>query len=346
MSALVPMSAASALASWAVALWVLGRAGRLGLVQQPNHRSSHEKPTPCGGGLGIVAAGTVATAWFAWQGSPWLWAALGLAAPLAVTGYLDDVRHLSARVRFGVQLAVCAGLLTVLNVPGWPELRPWGGLAAWALAGCTLLAGAWWVNLFNFMDGIDGIASAQALFMLVAASVLCVLADPSSGASGEVGAMVCLASAVAGFLALNWPPARIFMGDVGSTWAAFMVFALALATVRAGWMAPGAWAILGAAFVADATVTLLARMARGEPWRQAHRSHAYQRLSRRWQGPRKAGHLRVTLLLLAVDMLWLAPLAWACQCWPGWTAAWVSLAYVPLAAAAFAAGAGRPDHAL
>lgn len=344
MSALFPACAASALAAWTVARWVLARADRLGLVQDPNHRSSHDRPTPSGGGLGIVAGGCLGAAYFALAGAPALWAVLGLAAPLALTGYLDDVRQLSSRVRLAVQLAVCAGLVLVAEAASWPVAQACGPAGAWLFAAATLVAGVWWVNLFNFMDGVDAIASVQALFMLVAGAVLCVAASPASAASGEVGAMLCLACAVAGFLALNWPPARIFMGDVGSTWTGFMILALAALTVRAGWLGAAQWLVLGAAFVSDATVTLCVRVLRRERWTQAHRSHAYQRLSRRWQGPGRAGHRRVTLAYLAVDILWLAPLAFACGAWPGLSVLWLSLAYVPLIAAALAVKAGSADH--
>jgi Fuc2NAc and GlcNAc transferase len=97
---------------------------------------------------------------------------------------------------------------------------------------------------------------------------------------------------------------------------------------------------LGALFAADATVTLVTRIARGERWHHAHRSHAYQRLSRRWRA-----HQPVTLLAIAINLLWLAPLAWACQLWPDFAWLIVAIAYAPLLAGAFALGAGRPDGA-
>ena len=100
-----------------------------------------------------------------------------------------------------------------------------------------------------------------------------------------------------GLLAANWPQAKIFTGDVGSTYLAFMIFALALFCVQAGWLSYAVWLVLAAVFATDATVTLLTRMARGERWYEAHRSHAYQRLSRRWHGDRKIGHRAVILLV-------------------------------------------------
>lgn len=347
MSMLVLLTGLSAAASWGVAAWVLRRAGRLRLVQMPNHRSSHVRPTPNGGGLGVVLAGTMAGGWLIFSLAPTalpegegrlLAAAIGLALPLALVGLLDDIRHLPARVRFGVQFLACAGLLFAL-------CGSTGGGSGWILSGLLLLAGVWWINLFNFMDGIDGIAGVQALFMLLATAVLAAWGRPDAMISPVWMWMLCVAAATVGFLLLNWPPARIFMGDVGSTWLAFVIFALGLISVRAGWLSYTAWLVLAAVFIVDATITLLNRMVRGERWYEAHRSHAYQRLSRRWHRDRKVGHRSVTLLVAAINLFWLAPLAWACLQWPQWALAWVALAYAPLAAGALALGAGRPDDA-
>jgi len=312
MSVLAAAIPLSALISWGVAAWVRHRAEALRLVQAPNHRSSHVLPTPNGGGLGIVVAGSLAgIALLLFSGWTLGWFVLGFAALLAAVGLRDDFQHLPARVRFGVQVVVCAGGLIALG--DLPALALSGGLAfqvtGWVLFGLLLLAGVWWINLFNFMDGIDGIAGVQAVFMLLAGGVLAVWAVPEAVNDPVWLWMLCVAAAALGFLLLNWPPAKIFMGDVGSTWLAFMVFALALLCVQAGWLSYAVWLVLAAVFVTDASVTLLTRMLRGERWYEAHRSHAYQRLSRRWQGDRKAGHRSVTLLAAAVNGLWLMP--WA-----------------------------------
>ena len=155
--------------------------------------------------------------------------------------------------------------------------------------------------------------------------------------------MLCVAAATVGFLLLNWPPAKIFMGDTGSTWLGFMIFALALLTIQSGWSNYAVWLVLGAVFVSDATVTLLTRMARGERWHEPHCNHAYQRLARRWQGKRNAGHLSVTLLVAMVNLLWLAPIAWACGRWPQWMPGFVFVAYAPLVVGALVLKAGKPE---
>ena len=349
MSLLVTMMAllaTTAMLAWGVAVWVLRRAAALRLVQVPNHRSSHDHPTPNGGGLGIVVAGSLAGIAVVLL-SGWMVGGLvlGLAAVLAAVGLRDDMAHLPARVRFGVQVVVCAGVLIALG--DLPALALSTGLelevAGWLLFGLLLLAGVWWINLFNFIDGIDGIAGVQAVFLLLAGGAMAMWAEPQAVHSPVWMWMLCVAAATVGFLLLNWPPAKIFMGDVGSTWLAFMVFALALLCVQAGWLSYPAWLVLAAVFVTDATVTLLTRMLRGERWYEAHRSHAYQRLSRRWQGDRKVGHRSVSLLVVAVNGLWLTPWAWACVQWPAGSVAFVAAAYLPLVLAVLWLGGGRPD---
>jgi Fuc2NAc and GlcNAc transferase len=266
---------------------------------------------------------------------------LRLAALLAVVGLRDDIQHLPARVRFCVQLAVCAGLLFALG--DLPSISFSTGLefelGGWVLSGLLLLAGVWWINLFNFMDGIDGIAGVQAVFMLLGGAALSAWVNAEVMSSPVWMLMLCIAAATVGFLLLNWPPAKIFMGDVGSTWLAFMVFALALLSVQAGWLSYATWLVLAAVFVSDATVTLLTRLLRGERWYEAHRNHAYQILSRRW-----GGHRPVTLLAVGINVLWLAPLARACAAWPQWEFGWVLLAYLPLVVGAVALGTGRSEY--
>ncbi|WP_137936947.1 glycosyltransferase family 4 protein [Chitinivorax sp. B] len=333
------------LISWLIVTWVIQRAEHLQLVQIPNHRSSHEKPTPGGGGIGIVITGTLAATYFLFT-QPWqLFIGFILALPLAIIGLIDDIYPAPARLRFGLQLILNTLLVTAFTyqpiLSGSNDLSFLGILFNVAL----IFFGIWWINLFNFMDGIDGIAGTQAISMLLTGVMLSMLTTSASHSNLILQLMLTTSAATLGFLILNWPPARIFMGDVGSTWLAFIIFTLALMTIHAGWMSYISWLILAAAFVSDATVTLFTRVMHGERWYEAHRSHAYQHLSRRWQGNRKAGHRLVTLLTLAVNILWLAPLAWASLYFPNWPLLWLLLAYAPLVIGCIYLGAGRPDHA-
>lgn len=344
MMTLITISMAfSVLIAWYVASWVLRRAKTFRLVQIPNHRSSHERPTPNGGGLGFVIAGSLVgvglVLYFDWTLGGYV---LGLGATLAAVGLRDDINHLSARVRFCVQIAVCSGTLLALSDMPNPSIISdlKFDLSSWILIGILLLTGVWWINLFNFMDGIDGLAGAQAVFMLLGGSFIVVTGNPSAITNPVWIWMLCIAAGTVGFLIVNWPPAHIFMGDVGSTWLGFMVFTLALFSVQIGWISYFCWLILAAVFVTDASSTLLTRMLSGERWYEAHRYHVYQKLARRW-----GSHKPVTLFASAINLLWLIPIAGACAAWPQFSFLWVLLAYAPLVIGTLMMGAGISEHA-
>lgn len=327
----------AALLAWLAVAVVIRRSPVLGLLDRPDHRSSHTAVTPTGGGIAIVAVGTLAGC-AALAGGAWKpgWLALLLALLLAGFSLRDDIRPLGAGTRLAVQSVAVAGLLAAVSADA-PSSLPFasilGGGGAFVF---VLLGGLWWINLFNFMDGIDGLAASEALFLLVVAAML------ASGAGiGDEPVtlwMLCVAAATAGFLAHNWAPARIFMGDVGSTYLGFMILAFALWTVLDGRLSVPVWLVLAALFVTDATVTLVVRLMRGERPHEAHRSHAYQRLARRWRR-----HDRVSLVAMLVNLLWLAPLAMLAASHPriGW--AIVALAYTPVVFAIGWCGAGRAE---
>lgn len=315
------------------------------LIDKPNHRSSHHRPTPKGGGIGLVIAGSLTGLLLGWQ-SNWVveWGVLAISCVLAGVGLRDDLRAMPASLRLGIHTLMGAGLLFALD--GMPEVQRFVGapLGRTVTYIFLLLVIVWWINLFNFMDGIDGMAGAQAVFMLLSGAVLLGWSRPDVVASPTWIWMLCIAGAVGGFLFLNWDPARIFMGDVGSIYLSFMVVSLALLSIQNDWVPVlsglAMWAILGAAFVVDATITLFTRMVIGERWYDAHRNHVYQRLSRRF-----GRHLPVTLLFMTVNVVWLLPLAAACVFWPQGVLIWTSLAYLPLVVLAIVLGAGKADAA-
>jgi Fuc2NAc and GlcNAc transferase len=329
--------AASGAASALLLLLLLRHVHALGLVQVPNDRSSHSRPTPTGGGIGIVAGGTLA-ALVALAGAPWpllvvLLAGLGFAA----LGLWDDMRSLPPVARLPVQvLLVAATLMLAVPLPALETALGWS-VATPLLLALLVLGLAYWVNLFNFMDGIDGIAGSEAVFLLLA---------PLAVAGGAVAGgpllwwPLGLAAAVLAFLAFNWQPAKIFMGDVGSTFLGYMTAVLVLLEVAGGWLGPWEALILAAAFATDGTVTLLRRALRGEAIMTAHRRHAYQHLARRF-----GSHQRVVLAFAAVNLCWLLPVALFAHALPGIAPLLAILAYAPVTALALLAGAGRPEHA-
>ena len=171
------------------------------------------------------------------------------------------------------------------------------------------------------MDGIDGIAATQCVLACFGAALLAWLGG-APGSENYAAFCLLLVAAQVGFLFWNWPPARLFMGDAGSVPTGLMLSGLALL----GWTEDlSCWLILLAVFITDASWTLLWRFLTGQPVTQAHSQHAYQRLSRYWQS-----HLAVDLLLVAINALWLLPLAWAASRLPGYALIFVILAYLPL----------------
>lgn len=331
----IALSVAVGVGSWAGVALVRRYALRR-LLDLPNERSSHTQATPRGGGLALTLAHLVgvAAAWLLGLVPPAIAIALlGGGALVAAVGFLDDHRHVPAPLRLLCHVLAFAWAVWWLG--GLPPVDfGWGDVdLGWAGTALLVVYCTWFLNLFNFMDGIDGIAGVQALMMSVTPTLLLLLVV---GDLGNALPFVLLACATAGFLAWNWPPARIFMGDVGSGYLGYSLGALALWTVVQGWLTPWVWLILGGLFLADATVTLLVRARSRAAVTEAHRSHAYQRLSRHW-----GSHSSVTLACAAINLFWLAPWAIVATLWPQFAAACAVLAVSPLFAIAARLGAGR-----
>ena len=325
------------LLAFAITAWVRVLAERLYLIEHPNDRSSHYYPTPNGGGLGIVLASLPAGIWLFWASAEKYAPMLIMAGVIASVGLWDDLRHVSRRIRFSVQILASTLLITQFaTLPDTLALLP--QQAIWFLGLLMILAGTWWINLFNFMDGIDGIAASQAVFMLGGAAIAGAWFHPEFAATSTWLWMWLIAAATLGFLWHNWAPARIFMGDIGSTYLAFMILALACITVREGWLTYSFWLVLAAVFISDASVTLIRRIATGQSWLQPHRCHAYQRLTRRWNS-----HARVTSLSVSINLFWLAPIAMATLAWPEQSLLLVMLAYLPLLIGIVMLDAGKPE---
>ncbi len=268
-------------------------------LDQPNHRSLHEIPTPHGGGVGIVLALLTIGIWLE---IPIL--LLAAVSGLALLSLADDLIHLPFWLRLAAHLAAVAGLCHLIALPSW------GWLPA-------MLAVGWMTNLYNFMDGADGLAGSQGLtgFSAYAAGF---------AIAGDVTlAAWCLAAAAAcaGFLCFNWPPAKIFMGDMGSIPLGFLAGGLGLVGLWQGtwplWFPVTAFAL----FILDASATLMRRALAGERVWEAHREHTYQRMVQLGYGHRgmtlRWGALMLACALFAIGLLtlpdwmqWAGVLVW------------------------------------
>ncbi|HYE37582.1 glycosyltransferase family 4 protein [Methylocaldum sp.] len=307
------------------------------LLDLPNARSSHQIPTPRGGGLAVVLSFTLASAGLYWLGQiafELFMLVLG-ALPIAAIGFWDDHGHVSARWRLIVQIASAAWSLYWLD--GLESIRfasePYE--VGWLGPVFAIFLAVWLLNLFNFMDGIDGIAGIEVVSVAMSSHWLLVYQSPPL-LGGASAILLTLAAAVGGFLCWNWPPAKIFMGDVGSAFVGFVLAVLALQTSSEGTLSLAVWLILVGVFFVDATVTLLRRMLSGQRWYEAHRSHAYQHAARRW-----SSHKRVSLSVLAINLCWLLPLAFAAVRWPQLEPVFLVCAYTPLIALALWLEAGK-----
>lgn len=319
-----------------VTTWLVGRlrvyALRRNLVDEVGERSSHARATPRGGGLAIVILSLpiVASLPF-WTSLPPTWA-MGLAAAgaiVAAAGWVDDHGHVPAGYRL---LLHCAAAIVLLALAG-PVPLAWLGLGyppvEWLL---SILMVVWLINLFNFMDGIDGIAASEAITVWTGLAIILL----TRGTGSDIAALSLLAAAVVtGFLVWNWAPAKIFMGDVSSGFLGIVSSALVLFCAQLDEGLAAAVLVLLAVFVVDATVTVVRRALRRSPVHEAHRSHAYQILSRTW-----AGHARVTLVVIAINTVFLLPLAFLAAKGTIGPVAAVMFAYLPLALAALMIGAG------
>ena len=241
----------------------------------PNPRSSHYEPTPQGAGVAVVLA-TLAVTWgivvpwpaFLQNQAFQLLGVTAAATLLAAVGAIDDMHPLPAATRFATQ-CICVGIV-IVALPN--ELRILPQIPLWIERACLLLAGVWFVNLVNFMDGIDWMTVAEVVPATAAIVLL--------GVTGAIAALpsifaAALLGAILGFAPSNRPVARLFLGDVGSLPIGLLLGWLLLQLAGTGHLA--AALILPFYYLLDATITLLRRIARRERFWEAHRSHFYQR---------------------------------------------------------------------
>ncbi|MEM7220834.1 MAG: glycosyl transferase [Pseudomonadota bacterium] len=303
---------------------------RVPLFQVANARSFHVGAIRTSGGISFVIPLAAALLWWFFQGAA---DALPLALAflaLALLGLIDDLRELSSVLRLSLHFVVVALLLRLTAAAPVIAHSEFATTALWI---CACVGLVWYLNLYNFMDGIDGIASLQAVGYALGCAFYVV------GDGGwRIDALWALAAAGTAFLAFNWAPARMFMGDVGSGALGLLTGWFALALAHDGAVPFVVSLILLGSFWFDATYTLCVRMITGQRFFEGHRSHLYQRLAER------LGHGRTSALYAGFMLLWLMPLAF----WAGHSAepvvavAICGLACTPLLLGCVLLRAGRP----
>ena len=330
------IAAACLAVAFATALFIRWRARKLGVMAEVNERSSHTVPTPSSGGVGIVLAASLAGIFVAIPYPVEIYPVIVAGVMIAIIGYFDDRKPIAARWRLGAQILLAGAVVVTvpLDVLG-PQMGVTLPESIFLLL--LVLAGALWINIYNFMDGIDGLAASEAIFLLLSALFVAWWFQPDVWYQGVFWWMIWLAAACLGFLLLNWAPAKIFMGDAGSTYLGLMLFFFAIASIAGSWLSLSQWLILAATFLADSLTTLVRRALNREPVWQAHKRHAYQNLQRRL-----GSHAKATLIYVGIDIVLLLPLTWLAGAYDQFGWALALLAYAILVPAAISAGAGAP----
>lgn len=277
------------LSSFAITWIVRKIAIHKSIMDHPNERSSHSLPTPRGGGLAI------AIAWFAGlvylnvsqRIEQSLFFALLSGLPLTLIGFADDLFNLKPGIRFLVQFICAACALWFLGGLQNCQLSIINCQLPFLLTPLAFIAIIWSINLFNFLDGIDGYISTEVIFIGISLFVL---------TGNTIG--ILLAASVGGFLIWNWPKAKIFMGDVGSTLLGFIVAVFAVYYQNTQQISIVVMLILTAVFWFDATITLFRRILNKEKLSEAHRKHAFQRIVQAgWS------HQKTTLWSLGINLI-------------------------------------------
>ncbi len=307
------------------------------IIDNPNERSSHSVPTPRGGGVAVVCSYLLALAMLIYSQQLTLHIGLTLMAAgfvIALLGFLDDHGHINSMLRLAVHFLVAIGV--VISLGGFSEVTAFNGLQLGFIANIiAVLFLVWLLNLYNFMDGINGIASVEAITTVVSMAILYYLLNISLSPD----LLWLLAACVFGFLLWNFPKAKIFMGDACSGFLGLTLGILALIALKENLPLFCAWIICLGVFIVDATYTLIKRVLNGYKIYDAHRSHSYQILSRKW-----SSHTPVTLAIATVNLFWLWPIAYITVTQEiTYPETMILIAYLPLILIVIKSKAGNQD---
>lgn len=306
------------------------------IIDNPNERSSHSIPTPRGGGVAVVCSYLLALAVLIYSQQLSVHIGLTLIAAgfvVALLGFLDDHGHINSMLRLAIHFLVAIGV--VISLSGFAEVTVFNGVQLGFIANIiAVLFLVWLLNLYNFMDGINGIASVEAITITVSMAILYFILNISLNSES----LWLMAACVFGFLLWNFPKAKIFMGDACSGFLGLTLGILALIALKENLALFCAWIICMGVFVVDATYTLVKRVLSGYKMYDAHRSHSYQILARKW-----GSHTPVTLAVAAINLLWLLPIAYmtVIQKW-AYPELGILIAYLPLVLLVIKLKAGNP----
>ena len=308
------VSVTTVLLTAGVRAWVI----RADVLTHPSERCAHRVPTPSSGGLGFVSIFCALAGWWGLLSFPMIVALVGL----SLLGLWDDVKSVGANIRLVLQFLISGVLVAAVSSTPDGVFTPSGvSVVTVIFALAAVFAIVWSIKLYNFMDGINGLAALQGISLCLAMAVI----EMTAGFHDIALVLMLSAAALSGFVVWNFPVARTFMGDAGSTFLGALWGVLMLMALMKNQSLFVAWVIMTSVFWVDATATLLLRVVRGENIVAAHSAHAYQHAARRFES-----HAAVSLTVFVFNLVVLFPLAYAQMC--GWVPAWaaLSLALLPL----------------
>ncbi len=309
------------------------------LVDIPDERRNHRQATPRGGGIGfVISFSTLLIVVTLMDLIVMNISLVMLASIILITamGYMDDHRNISSISRLASQVIAAVGVMLFLPLPESFHVIANFYVTGWALQAGVFISIIWLINVYNFMDGIDGITSIEVISVCL---LMYLLLFWQNDLNNQALLLLLLPAAVTGFLLFNWPPASIFMGDVGSCFLGLVMGIMSLLLWSIGDANMWAWVILQGVFVIDSVVTLLRRAARGVKVFDAHSQHAFQHAFRRFNSAHK-----ILMASFIIKLLWLAPWAYAVVNLYVSPLIGLVLAYIPLVVITFYFKAGSENQ--
>jgi len=303
------------------------------LLDEPNIRSSHQTPTPRGGGIALAGGVVITLLIVLWLAhieparTYWLLIPAGL---MAILGICDDLFNLRVGMRLAMQFLVAGlGMYFIgMNNEWSPSIRL-------LLSGLMILFIVWMTNLYNFMDGINGLAALEAISVCVAMAFIYWIQTINTGV---IYLLIVITSSACGFLFWNFPKAKLFMGDAGSLFLGLSFGLLIVGSANENFRLVVAWLIMLGVFIVDASYTLTYRFITKQVVHQAHRTHAYQKIATKFNS-----HTQTTLAIVAINFFWLLPIALAVTITQLNSVAALLIAYAPLLLLAQKFQAGRTE---